>query len=85
MQGEIFMNSKNLSGLLNVVSKKLGISPAQLQQELETGKFDRALQNLSPAEQAMFQNAINNPGMVNMLMSQPQAQALYKKLSGENQ
>lgn len=76
-------DSKNLAGLLNVVSKKIGVPPEKLKSELEAGKFDSALAGMNKADAAKFQQAVNNPQIVEKLMSSPQAKALYKKLSGE--
>ena len=77
------IDPKKLSGLLNVVSKKLGVSPDKLRSELEAGKFDSALSAMNRNDAAKFQQAVNNPQMVERMMSTPQAKALYKKLSGE--
>lgn len=77
------INPKNLEGLLNVVSKKIGVSPEKLKKELEEGKFDSALSGMNKSDAAKFQQAVNNPQIVEKLMSTPQAKALYKKLSGE--
>ena len=75
-------NIQNLSGLLQVVSQKLGIPTEQLRKELESGKFDNAIKNMNPAEAAKFQQAVKNPQMVDKIMSTPQAKALYQKLTG---
>ena len=77
------IDPKKLSGLLNVVSKKLGVSPDKLRSELEAGKFDSALSAMNRNDAAKFQQAVNNPKMVERMMSTPQAKALYKTLSGE--
>lgn len=69
-------------GLLNAVSKKLNIPPSELKSQLEAGKFDAALNNMSKGDAAKFNQIINNPKMIEKFMSAPQAQALYKKLSG---
>ena len=71
-----------LSGLLNVVSKKIGVPAATLRSELEAGKFDSALSAMSGSDAAKFRQAVNNPQLVETMMSTPQAKALYKKLSG---
>ena len=82
------MNSSNkidpdkLSGLLNVVSKKIGVPADKLRSELEAGKFDSALSAMSGSDAAKFRQAVNNPQLVEKMMSSPQAKALYKKLSG---
>lgn len=77
------IDPKGLNGLLDVVSKKIGVSPDKLKGELESGKFDSALSAMSKSDAAKFQQAVNNPKLVEKLMSTPQAQAIYKKLSGE--
>ncbi len=73
---------KDLNGLLEVVGKKLGMQPDQLRQELQAGKFDNAMKNMSASDAAKFRQAVNNPQMVEKLMSSPQARALYQKLTG---
>jgi hypothetical protein len=75
-------NAKMMEGLLNEVGKKLGKNPAELKAELEQGKFDSAFKNMDAKDAATLNMAIKNPKMVEKLMSAPQAQALYKKLSG---
>ncbi len=72
---------KDLTGLLEVVSKKLGMQPDQLRKELQEGKFDNAMKSMKPSEAAKFRQAVSNPQMVEKLMSSPQAKALYEKLT----
>lgn len=76
------MDAQKLNGLLQVVSQKLGVPPEQLRKELEAGKFDNAIAGMKPAEAAKFRQAVQNPQLVNQLMSTPQAKALYEKLTG---
>lgn len=71
-----------LSGLLNAVSRKIGVPADTLKSELEAGKFDSALSAMSGSDAARFRQAVNNPQLVEKMMSTPQAKALYKKLSG---
>ena len=75
-------DKQKLNNLLQTVSQKLGVPPEQLRQDLQTGKFDTALQNMSAEDSSKLQQALKNPQMVEKLMSTPQAQALYKKLTG---
>lgn len=77
------IDPKSLNALLDVVSKKLGVSSGKLRSELESGKFDSALNAMSKSDAAKFQQAVRNPKLVEKLMSAPQAKALYKKLTGE--
>ena len=77
------INPKQLTGLLDAVSKKIGIPPEQLRKELEAGRFDNAIKNMNQTEAAKFRQAVSNPKLVEKMMSTPQAKALYKKLTGE--
>lgn len=81
------MNNNNIDpskigGLINAVSKKLGVPPEKLKSELEAGKFDSALSAMNKSDAAKFQQAVNNPKLVEKMMSTPQAKALYEKLTG---
>ncbi|MDE6500890.1 MAG: hypothetical protein K2L10_02230 [Ruminococcus sp.] len=75
------IDPKKLNGLLEAVSKKIGVPSEQLRKELEAGKFDSAISAMGRNEATKFQQAVNNPKLVEKMMSTPQAQALYKKLS----
>jgi hypothetical protein len=76
------INPNKMEALLNIVGKKLGMSPEQLKNEIQQGKFDNALKNMKPQDAAAFNQFINNPAMVDKFLNTPQAQALYNKLSG---
>lgn len=75
-------NPQNVDALLQAVSSKLNVPPEKLRQELMQGKFDNALKNMKPDEAQKFNQILSNPKMLEKFMSAPQAQALYKKLSG---
>ena len=82
------MNKNNIdpekvNGLLEAVSKKIGVPAEKLRKELEAGKFDSAISAMNKNDATKFQQAMNNPKLVEKMMSTPQAQALYKKLSGK--
>ncbi|MEG0615513.1 MAG: hypothetical protein RR540_07130 [Oscillospiraceae bacterium] len=77
-------NSQNIDNLLKIVGGKIGVSPQELKSQLEQGKFDGAIKGMNANDAAKFQQAINNPGLIQQLMSAPQAQALYQKLMGNN-
>ena len=85
---EVFMerkeiDEKKLSGLLNALSGKIGVSPEKLRKELEDGKFDSALSAMNKNDAEKFRRVVNDPKLIEKMMSTPQAQALYKKLSGK--
>ena len=78
------IDPKKADGLLKAVSKKLNIPADTLKQQLEEGKFDAALNNMGTEESQKFKMVMNNPKLMEKFISTPQAQALYKKLTGEN-
>ncbi|MCI7767765.1 MAG: hypothetical protein MSJ26_07300 [Oscillospiraceae bacterium] len=75
-------NPQNVDALLKTVGAKLGIPPEQLRRELMQGKFDNAIKNMKPDEAKKFNQVLSNPQLLEKMMSTPQAQALYKKLTG---
>ncbi|HOC34137.1 MAG: hypothetical protein BWZ04_02605 [Firmicutes bacterium ADurb.BinA205] len=82
------MDKKNfdenkVNALLGAVSKKIGVSSDQLRKELAEGKFDSALASMNKNDASKLQRVMNDPKLIEKMMSTPQAQALYKKLSGK--
>lgn len=75
--------SSKMDGLLEMVGKKLGVSPEQLRSDLESGKLEQAMQNLPKKEAANVQNLLKDQKKVEQLMNTPQAKALYEKLTGK--
>ena len=74
-------NNAQLQAMLEVVGKKLGMSPDTLRAELEAGKFDRALAGMKQQDAAKFQQVLANPQKLNQMMNSRQAKALYEKLT----
>ena len=72
-----------MDGLLEMVGKKLGVSPEQLRSDLESGKLEQAMQNLPKKEAANVQNLLKDQKKVEQLRNTPQAKALYEKLMGK--
>ena len=75
-------NSAQLTALLQTVGSKLGMSPEQLRQGLEAGKFDRALAGMDEKSAAKFRQVLADPKKLDQIMSSRQAKALYEKLTG---
>ena len=74
------MNPQALNALLSVASKKLGTTPDALQQQLQSGTFDKALGSMPSKDAAMLQQALSNPKTAEKILSSPQAKAIYEKL-----
>lgn len=77
------MQSSQMDGLLQMVGKKLGVSPEQLRADLESGKLDQAMQKMPKKEAATMQNLLKDSKKMEQLMNAPQAKALYEKLMGK--
>jgi hypothetical protein len=75
-------NAKNMDMLVGILAKKAGVSKDRLAADIAQGKLDSALENMTPDQKQKFDQVINNPGLVNMFMSNPQAKALYNKFMG---
>ncbi|MGN1412215.1 MAG: hypothetical protein ACI4WH_06895 [Oscillospiraceae bacterium] len=74
-------NNKNLDAMINIVSSKLNVPPDVLKKQLQEGKFDNALKGMNKADYNKFNQLMNNPQMAQKVLSSPQLQALYKKLT----
>lgn len=72
---------KKMNELLGILSAKLNIPAERLERELAEGKFDNALKNMQPEAAAKFSCILKNPKLAEQIMSAPQAQALYRKLT----
>ena len=75
------LNNKNLDAMINVVSGKLNVPPDVLKKQLQEGKFDKALNNMNKSDYQKFNKLMNNPQLAQKLLSAPQLQELYKKLT----
>ena len=76
------VNPKNLDALLKVVSTKLNVPADVLKSQLENGQFDSAINNMNNDEAMKFRQVMNNPKLAEKIMTTPQAQELYRKLTG---
>lgn len=68
--------------LLNAAAAQLGTSPENLKKLLENGTFDKILGNMPKSEASMLTKALSDKSTAEKILSSPQAQAIYKKLSG---
>ncbi len=75
------MNQNQYNGLLNLASKKLGTTPEELQAQLESGSFEKAVSGMNPTDSKRLKEALANPKVAEKILSTPQAQEIYKKLT----
>lgn len=74
-------NPKQYKALLKIAGKKLGTSPENLKNQIENGVFDSAVKNMNQQQAMLFKQALSDPSFAEKILSSPQAQQLYKKLS----
>ena len=77
------LNPKALQSLLAIASQKLNTTPEKLQKQLQDGTFDQALAGMPPKDAEKLKQALSNKATCEKILSSPQAQAIYKKLSGK--
>ncbi|SDM78014.1 hypothetical protein [Acetanaerobacterium elongatum] len=70
-KGEISEDKLNL--LINIVSKKMGMSPNMLRSKLEDGSFDNVVKNLSENDAKKLENLVSNPKLVDNILTSPEA------------
>jgi hypothetical protein len=75
------INPKNLDALLKIIGAKLNVPADVLKSQLEKGQFDSALNNMNNDEAVKFKQVMNNPKLAEKIMTTPQAQELYRKLT----
>jgi hypothetical protein len=75
-------NSKNMDQLIEILAAKAGIPKSQLAADVAAGKFDAALDSMNPSQRALFNQLLQNPGLVRTFLSNPQAQSLYRRFGG---
>ncbi|MEG0899115.1 MAG: hypothetical protein RSD67_00020 [Oscillospiraceae bacterium] len=76
------LNPDQLNNLLNIAGKKLGTDPNQLRKNLESGKMNDVIKNMSPAQAAKINQLMSNPKALELMLNTPQARELLKRLSG---
>lgn len=74
-------NQKQYETLLKIAGQKLGTTPENLKNQIENGTFDSAVKNMNQQQAMIFKQAISDPKFAEKILSSPQAQQLYKKLS----
>ncbi len=76
------IDPKKADALFASLSKKLDVPAETLKKQFEEGKFDAALGKMGKSETKKFNMIVNNPKLMEKFISTPQAQALYKKITG---
>lgn len=75
------LNQEQYDALLKIAGKKLGTTPENLKAQIESGTFDSAIKGMNQQQANLFRQAVSDPKFAEKILSSPQAQELYKRLS----
>lgn len=75
--------NKDMSNLINTLSKRLGTEPEKLQKAAKTGEVNNLLKNMDPKQASKLQKVLSDENAAKKLLDTPQAKALMKKLMGD--
>ncbi len=73
-----------VNDMLKTASNKLGISPEELKQQLESGNLQNALQKMGPRNAAKLQKILSDPQLSQQFLSDPKVLAKLKVILGQN-
>ncbi len=73
------MNS-SMEKMIELASKKLGISPEKLKSSLEQGNVDDMLSNMRKEDSEKLKKIIQDPSAKEKLLNSPEAEKIMKKL-----
>ena len=68
--------------LLNIAGEKLGADPAQLQQQLESGRLDQLLGRLDPQRSAELSRLLKDPEALRQTLASPGVRAMLQAMLG---
>ncbi len=70
----------NIDSLLEAVSKKLGTTPEQLKEALNSGNLSKAIGNMSEKDAKKLNAVLNDTELVKRVANSKQAQEIRKSL-----
>lgn len=74
------MNS-SMEKMIELASKKLGISSEKLKHSLETGNVEDMLGNMRKEDAEKLKSVMNNPSVKEKLLKSPEAANIIKKMN----
>jgi hypothetical protein len=72
---------KSMRPLLDEAAKRLGTTPEDLKQRLNSGDIQGIMNNMPKQQQSALAKTLSDKAACEKLLNSPQAQALIKKLS----
>lgn len=74
------MNS-SMEKMIELASKKLGVSAEKLKSSLETGNVDDMLVNMRKEDADKLKSVMNSPKLKEKLLNSPEAAKIMKKMN----
>jgi hypothetical protein len=68
--------------LLNIAGQKLGADPANLQQQLESGRLNDLLGRMNPQQSARLNQLLQDPEALKQTLSSPAVRLMLNNLLG---
>ena len=76
-------DDKALKALIKMASQKLGTTPERLEQQINDGSLERAINKMTGDNGRILQNAIKDPKSAEKYLNAPGAKSIYRKLGGK--
>ncbi len=74
-------NNMNYDKILEMLSKRTGTDPSQLQSIAKSGSVDDIMRKMNPEDVGKIQNILQNKSELEKIINSSQAQAIIKKLT----
>ena len=82
MNNNFDLTPEQTQRLLNIAGEKLGADPAQLQQQLESGRLDQLLGRRDPQRSAELSRLLKDPEALRQTLSSPGVRAMLQAMLG---
>lgn len=83
MNNNFNLSPEQTDALLSMASKKMGIDPADLRRQMQSGDMSSVLSGLAPAQRDRIQSLMQNPAAIQQLVQNPKVQQLLRGLMGK--
>ena len=82
MSNNFDLTPEQTQRLLSIAGEMLGADPAQLQQQLESGRLDQLLGRMDPQKSAELSRLLKDPEALRQTLSSPGVRAMLQAMLG---
>ncbi len=76
-------DDKALKALIKMASQKLGTTPERLEQQINDGSLEKAINQMTGDNGRILQNAMKDPKTAEKYLNAPGAKSIYRRLGGK--